>query len=168
VLFFSYGCAASRGNDFTWGTNGADCIFTFGGDRIILGWVQVVSELPASTVYLYDVSDPALSKSCGAVTTRERETGPRFVARGGRPPITTGEQLLTEGNSAGVFSATGWSIQVDTDALWSAFIESTRSSATLRSDSESPSPSPNLSRTLALGALILAALLLNRRRRRYG
>jgi hypothetical protein len=37
--------------------------------------------------------------------------------------FSLGEQLLTEGTSAGVFSATGWSNHVDTDALRTAFTE---------------------------------------------
>jgi len=37
--------------------------------------------------------------------------------------FSLGEQLVTEGTSAGVFSATGWSNHVDTDALRNAFSE---------------------------------------------
>ena len=37
--------------------------------------------------------------------------------------FSLGEQLLTEGSSAGVFSATGWSNHLDTDALRTAFTE---------------------------------------------
>ena len=37
--------------------------------------------------------------------------------------FSLGEQLVTAGNSAGVFSATGWSNHVDTDALRTAFTE---------------------------------------------
>jgi MYXO-CTERM domain-containing protein len=37
--------------------------------------------------------------------------------------FSLGEQLLTEGSSAGVFSATGWSNHVETDALRTAFTE---------------------------------------------
>ena len=37
--------------------------------------------------------------------------------------VSLGEQLVTSGSSAGVFSATGWSNHVDTDALRTAFTE---------------------------------------------
>jgi hypothetical protein len=37
--------------------------------------------------------------------------------------VSLGEQLLNEGASAGVFSATGWSNHVETDALRNAFTE---------------------------------------------
>ena len=37
--------------------------------------------------------------------------------------FSLGEQLVTEGTSAGVFSATGWSNHVDTDALRTAFTQ---------------------------------------------
>jgi hypothetical protein len=37
--------------------------------------------------------------------------------------LSLGEQLINEGSSAGVFSATGWSNHVDTDALRNAFSE---------------------------------------------
>ena len=37
--------------------------------------------------------------------------------------FSLGEQFVTEGSSAGVFSATGWSNHVDTDALRTAFTE---------------------------------------------
>jgi hypothetical protein len=90
-----------------------------------LGWLSFVGHGGLdrlSTEGLLTLDDiPALAQAEGAPVVLGWSCN---IARFDIPGyFSLGEQMLTQGTSAGVFSATGWSNHVDTDVLRTAFTE---------------------------------------------